>query len=725
MKHKISCLHYIKDVMGKKVVNGRTSSLEPGSTNMTSLKVDHDSWVDFKTGDWGDVIALIAAHRFGGDNSQAYKQYLEMTGQEVKPPQDTDSMQRDIARWHMSMPESGREYLRSRGFTDETINLLKIGYNNNRIIIPCWRNGRVHGHIGRAVNNQTPKYLYSKGNSVPFGFKPPQADPLPIVLCEGTLDSLTFIQEGYESYAGHNIYSMAKLHDKIVLAFDNDEAGQKFLAKAIKYCIDKDFEVWHSPDCKDINEHYMKHGSLKGLKKKNGLRHIIENVKDYIDAENIINEGGLRYAPDIMARFLSMCKQKGIDTKGLDRKPTQHEIATEVLKSHNISYQDQVGFYEYSCGCWRERRKNDIEAYVYDVLSESVTATMLRNVVTVIQSMTPSYSVFNKKEIFVFQNGTLCLESGDFLPHDESDMSSFQADYSYTPDCGVERTDWERFVYDVAGDADDKYSLLQQIAGYCLFSDCRLEKAFYFIGSGANGKSVFTKCLSDAIGDKNVSMVNPDRFKNEFEPLRLKSSMLNLATEAPSSVSSSMFKKLVSGEKISAAKKGKDAIEFTPRCKHILNMNSFMLSNDTTDGFLRRLCIVKFNEKYIDACDAGTGDKIKEIGLERKLAKKPNEIFNWMYDGYRKLKEAGSFIVLEEQKELMDDFTSVNDPIKNFAESLKAKRRSAFDLYVDYKAWCDNNGEKPLSNRFFSVQFKQIWTFKKERDGNFYYRKGD
>ena len=126
--------------------------------------------------------------------------------------------------------------------------------------------------------------------------------------------------------------------------------------------------------------------------------------------------------------------------------------------------------------------------------------------------------------------------------HSETFMSSIQVDYDYELQAWSPR--WAAFLEEVTGGDEARMNLLQEIAGYVLYSDNSLQKCFFLMGDGANGKSVYLDILSAVFGDENVSSIEMSGLVEPFQRIHLLNSIVNISTETKTDVkgAESVFK---------------------------------------------------------------------------------------------------------------------------------------------------------------------------------------
>lgn len=747
IKSRISCIAYAQSIglPIKRDGDRCVSPLRPGASNKNSFVVHTDYWHDFGSGEHGDVIDLDALLNRGGDRGKAIWELARRTG--VLADDEYDRWQQatqrrcnQIATWNAALRPSDIEYLHSRRINDNTIRELRIGYNNNRIIIPYYKNGYVVSWIGRALGDGTPKY-YKMPNGenpehAPWGLHTLTRNQKQLYIAEGTFDALSLYQDGkavLASMGGYfgaetlkQVISIAKDYEEVILTFDNDDAGLKFTeqmaARFLPLGIRVKVAVIPQP-CKDISDYYVANGTTNGLETEDGAVYIATRIKDKAtfkrfafmlarrmeraDVAEVFDKA--RSANNINATWLK-------ELEGATRKaPPEPMIAEAVMKKHQLVYVDNVGFYEYmKYGKWQRISDQLVHAYIANELGTFTTGARLNSIKAVIKPEILYDGEFDKKPLMNFVNGTLELETGTFREHSPNDMCSIQLPYPYIEDAVAPQ--WEKFIWQVTAQDERKAEILQFLAGYVLFEDCPHEKIFVLTGSGGNGKSRFTMILQELYGLENVTNITPQGLTEEFQRIHLRDSLLNLAGEIRSNLAGAeeIMKQIASGERVQACYKGKDHISFTPRCKLVYSCNGQLKSTDTSDGLARRLIIVDFPCQFVDNPDPNDPYQMpKDTDLLKKLKAELSGIFNWAYKGYRQLKTIGYFTETDEQNEQMQQFKEASNPILVFCQDFEEENAQYADinrqtLYVRYRQWCEDNGHKPASNTRFHPEFTRI-----------------
>lgn len=281
---------------------------------------------------------------------------------------------------------------------------------------------------------------------------------------------------------------------------------------------------------------------------------------------------------------------------------------------------------------------------------------------------------------------------------------------SYPYDAKAEAKNWRKFISDITDDDPIREEVLQFIAGYVLFPDCRHQKIFALIGDGGNGKSVYLEVLQKLYGDENCSNVDPNGVAEAFERIYLKDSLINIGSEIDSDFSRSekLLKKVAAGEEITACYKGRDFIKFYPRCKLVYACNELPRAN-VLKGLERRMVFVSFPCQFVDVPDKDKPkQKRRDLNIISKLLKELPGIFNWAYAGYRLLMKVGYFTDTPEQSELMKSFKELSNPVLVFCEECDYEGEvSRAEIYSDYCKWCIDTGHQKMSREKFFQKFRE------------------
>ena len=755
IKSRLTCVEYARKrgLSISKPGDRCVSPLRAGASNKNSFVVYDDFFYDFGGNTGGDVIDLCALLEYNGDRRAAIHALGRMTGAEAEPSVDwvraTNQLNNLIQRWHEALLKSCDmlEYIHSRRITDDTISKLKIGftvrgetdgYCAQRISIPYWKNGYVYSYVARATRTgQTPKYLKRRNDdlsdrSSPWGMNTLSCIDRPLIIAEGSFDAISFYQEGYPVLAtmgGHfsheqinTVLSASRSFPSVCLTFDADDPGSSFTLE-----LARTFFTHHIPfriasiphPHKDVSDYYASGGSLDELlsSAQDGPTVLCQSITDEEEFKHFAYQAS-RFidSPEIAKMFKTVRDLDRFDTawlaevqKNCGRPPSEDMIAKQVIKSHQLRFLENVGFYEYSRGCWRKIEETQVMSYIGEKLGRYRTGSRLSSIIKIIKTDVLTDQPFDRKPVFNFINGTLELSDPPvFHPHDPSDLCSIQADYAYDPSAVF--PDWLHFIDDVSAGDEKRAQLLQEIAGYVLFPDCSLEKIFSLQGSGGNGKSVYLNVLQAVYGKENTSNITATGICADFQRIYLSTSLLNIASEIKSNLSGAeeYLKQIASGETITACYKGKNFVSFEPRCKLLFATNGQLKSQDTSDGLLRRLCIVNFTQSFVDH-PTKPNERRRDTTLTPRLLSNLPAIFNWCLEGYLILLRTRDFTTMEDEETTKAEFMEASNPLITFLKDTEPQGRiSKNELYQSYQDWCQEAGHKQGSRTYFTREIKKI-----------------
>jgi putative DNA primase/helicase len=176
------------------------------------------------------------------------------------------------------------------------------------------------------------------------------------------------------------------------------------------------------------------------------------------------------------------------------------------------------------------------------------------------------------------------------------------------------------------------------------------------------------------------------------------------------------IKALVSGDPISASFKNETPFDFEPYCKLAYSTNKLPKMLDNSDGFFRKIMIVKMTRQFVKS---GSAD-IDLIG--QLLAELPG-IFAWALAGLAILRKDGGFKESEAMKQSLDEYKTINNNVlyfikkhvvsdpkgREFKTSQKpfqgAAQPSVYEQYVDR---CRTWNLPPFGEPHFQKEFARL-----------------
>jgi 5S rRNA maturation endonuclease (ribonuclease M5) len=285
-----------------------------------SINLDTGLWQCFKSGNKGNFIQVYAFLE-GITYNQAeaeilFKEFDEQIDSITKPvPHPTSflsgdspieklclrSVKLDDYETHDKLVQKAWTFLYERKLfnletEDSTYYVATEGAYRNRLIIPFFNDDKeIFYFQARSLNGDTPKYLnpyddWAKPSHILY---PYDEEANSLVICEGPLDAISLQIQGVNatstmgcSVSEHQVEDLKEFKGKIIIGYDNDDAGKRGVTKfdylrRIKRMAD--LYICHPPsEVKDWNEAHMKgfdlHKYTRSHTKKYDYNYLINHL---------------------------------------------------------------------------------------------------------------------------------------------------------------------------------------------------------------------------------------------------------------------------------------------------------------------------------------------------------------------------------------------------------------------------------------------------------------
>lgn len=317
-----------------------------------------------------------------------------------------------------------------------------------------------------------------------------------------------------------------------------------------------------------------------------------------------------------------------------------------------------------------------------------------------------------------FRNGVYDVLDDSFNPFSPEYIITNMIPWDWNPHAYFELTD--RILNNISIHDKAVRHLLEEMIGSCFYRSNALAggKAFILTGTGANGKSTLLDMVKHLLGKQNISVLDMKKLSNSrFSPAMMAGKIANIGDDISDEfiADSSDFKKIVTGQMITAEFKGQDEFSFDPYCKLLFSANSIPRIGKGRDSgaILRRLVIVPFNAKF----SADSPDYMPFIGDELKCQESMEYLIQLGLQGLKRVLESRQYTTNEAMLEELQEYEESNNPIIGFFreaenDEIKIEDEVTSVVYRQYNEWCLSNSLQPLSNGEFSKQVKKQFGFK-------------
>lgn len=322
------------------------------------------------------------------------------------------------------------------------------------------------------------------------------------------------------------------------------------------------------------------------------------------------------------------------------------------------------------------------------------------------------------------ENGTLNLKTGGLRPHDRNDGITKLCPVKY-----IERAEcphWQRFLACVVPDPEVR-AYLKRAAGYSLTGDCSERIMLILHGSGRNGKSTFLETLKALLGDyamrtptEMLMMKHEGGIPNDLA--RLKGARFVFASEAEEGrrLAESVVKDITGGDTISARFLRAEWFDFTPQFKLWLGTNHRPTVRGTDQAIWDRLPLIPFTVRIPDS------DVIPRREMMAALTGEMSGILRWAVEGCLEYQRDGlqpPAAIRQATQEYRAEMDVLGTFIDDRCRCGRQYGVKATDLYSAYKNWCDQGGERCVSQTDFGRRLNERG-FESNKKGGVVYRIG-
>ena len=315
--------------------------------------------------------------------------------------------------------------------------------------------------------------------------------------------------------------------------------------------------------------------------------------------------------------------------------------------------------------------------------------------------------------LIAFNNGIYDIVTGELKPFSTDIVITNKIPWNYNPDAYNELAD-STLNKLACGDAAIR-ALLEECIGYCFYRRNELGKAFILTGDKSNGKSTFLDCVKAILGDRNISALDLKELGDRFNTSMMFGKLANIGDDIGDDFLQgsqvSVFKKIVTGNRIKAERKGQDPFEFNPFIKLLFSANDIPRMKDKTGAVLRRLVIIPFNATF------SKDDPDYEPFIKYKLTQEePIEYFIRLgVEGLKRVIINNGFTKSDKVQNQLDEYEEENNPIIAFINDTGVDRienEPTADVYKRYQVFCADNSMQPMSNIVFSKQINKRLGFR-------------
>lgn len=367
----------------------------------------------------------------------------------------------------------------------------------------------------------------------------------------------------------------------------------------------------------------------------------------------------------------------------LNKRDQATENIVEMIENHEFIYtirgDDVTEMWIYREGVYVPYAKTYIQEYVRNILGEVYTTHICNQIISKIEADTfiDSKNFFSNNiiEEVPVMNGILNIYTKQLNPFDPKKIFFGKLPVTYKKDvlCPTIMKHFQTVLKN-----EDDIKVIQELFGFLLLKDYKIEKAVMLNGPGRNGKSKTLELMKWFVGFDNCSSVSLHLLEEDiFSTSELFGKMANICGDLNKSAldNTGRFKELTGRDLITAPRKFLPAIYFKNYAKMIFSCNQLPMTYDTSDAFWQRWIYLEFpytfkTKEEIEATPEAERKNLKEIDPDiiEKITTEDelSGLLNWALDGLDRLIKQKNFSTSRTSEDIRIIWTRKSDSFKAF-----------------------------------------------------------
>lgn len=400
------------------------------------------------------------------------------------------------------------------------------------------------------------------------------------------------------------------------------------------------------------------------------------------------------------------------------------ELLVEEIKTNNYIYttrdDEKAEMWIYKEGIYIPQAKTFIKEFCRQVLGKAYTNYLGSMVIAKIETDTyidteEFFSNININEICV-EDGILNLitkEIREFTP-EEIFFNKIPVKFDISKECPNVIKHFENVLKD-----KEDIKVIQELIGYSLYKNYKIEKAFMFNGYGRNGKSKTLELMKRFVGAENCANIPLKQFEtDQYSIGELHNKLLNIGGDISTNTltDTGHFKGLTGRDMLSAQRKFLNRIHFVNYAKQIFCSNELPITRDTTLAFWERWILLDFpytflSQKEINLLPKEERESVKlaDEDIVEKLTTKEelSGLLNWALEGLQRLLNKSDFSYSKSTKEVSEMWRRRSNSFEAFCmdclEGNYDGKIEKSELRKAYSIYCRSHKLKFVSDKMIKI----------------------
>ena len=388
-----------------------------------------------------------------------------------------------------------------------------------------------------------------------------------------------------------------------------------------------------------------------------------------------------------------------------DKKTFLFDKFAQYLKSeyHIIKINGQLHIYNYGT---YDHAQQTIETKMIEkipTLKAQQRTEVMKYLNLICENVEPSEANY-----IAFKNGIYDISTDRLIDYTPDIILTNRINYDYNTNAYNALTDTT--LNKIACNDDEVRALLEECIGYCFYRRNELGKAFILTGDKSNGKSTFLDLIKYILGDGNISALDLRELGDRFNTAMLFGKLANIGDDIGDEFlqgnSVSIFKKVVTGNRVKAERKGEQPFEFNPYVKLLFSANDMPRMRDKTGAVLRRLVMIPFKATFTK----DDADYDPYITYKLKAVDSIEYLIQLGIEGLKRVLLNNEFTTPKTVTNALTEYEEENNPVIAFINDVGKDaviNQPTQDVYLRYTVFCSQNQLQALSKIAFSKQINK------------------
>lgn len=438
-------------------------------------------------------------------------------------------------------------------------------------------------------------------------------------------------------------------------------------------------------------------------------------------------ENNVRHTADILREYVRTQLAARLQVQAGRIKELLLNGLEEETNFFCVQETDELIHFEQATGRYKDDGIFRVKGFCEGVIREAGTIRhCTTGVITEVEQHVRRHSFVSIKEFetenktyIPLANGILDITTMELIPYSKEFRFIKTLGVNYKPDATC--PNFEKVLTDICIDENGQPDLkmrksIIQMFAYCMWRAYPMQYMFFLIGGGANAKGTILGALQEFLGSDNVSNRSVTALsENRFAGADLFRKHANISNEltVDEVKNVDLLKSLVSGtDYITAERKFEQPFNFMSYAKIIIATNAPPKTQDASDGFYRRLNLIRFQKQFL-----GKDDR-KEL---KELVKQPDELSGilnlalvelkeWLNED--KLKPEADFansMPIDEVRELYERMSDTVASFRYDAIELTFEEEDVVSkdmIFKTYKQYCKSKKISPLTENKFWKEWR-------------------